>query len=125
MKELAKILVTASMATLLGMSSTADAKGSKKSKAKRATPTKAAAQPQAPVSDVPWYEQGIEDLAPVAKARVKAAPAQPIQAATLDQLGSYQRRKTLAPSGKCTTGCDKSARNISMATQVLVKDSKA
>ncbi len=134
MKDLAKILVTASIATLLGMSSTADAKGSKKSKAKRATPAKAAAQPATPASDVPWYEQGIDDLTPSAVVKPKEVKRihkvstsmtvlGSAAAPSINQLGNYQRRTTLAPSGLCTTGCDKTARNISMANFKLVKDS--
>jgi hypothetical protein len=125
MKHLAKILVTASMATLLGMSSTANAKGSKKTRAKHATKAKAAAQPATPASDVPWYEQGIDDLAPVVKTKPSKVEAMQPVAPRVENLGTYQRRRTLAPSGLCTKGCDKTARNINMATLVLVKEGKA
>lgn len=127
MNHLAKIFLTASMATLLGLSSTADAKGSKKHKGKRAQASKTVAQASAAADAVPWYEQGLEDLAPARNTKTKvtqvktSAPLGP----SFERRGQAQMRRTQAPSGLCTTGCDKSARNISMATLVLVKDSKA
>ena len=127
MNHLAKIFLTASMATLLGLSSTADAKGSKKHKGKRAQASKTVAQESAAASAVPWYEQGLEDLAPASKAKPKVVQVKTSAKVTpsFERLGQKQMRRTQAPSGLCTVGCDKSARNISMATLVLVKDSKA
>jgi hypothetical protein len=127
MNHLAKIFLTASMATLLGLSSTADAKGSKKHKGKRAQASKTVAQESAAADSVPWYEQGLEDLTPASTVKPKVIQVKTSAnvAPSFERLGQKQTRRTQAPSGLCSVGCDKSARNISMATLVLVKDSKA
>ena len=118
MKHLAKTIVLVSMASLLALSSTAEAKHSREHQGKRA---KAAVQEQ----DIPWYEQDLvpatTKVAPQKKAKKKVTTG---AAPTLDRLGYKQRRRTVLPSGLCNMGCDKSARQISLTKIVLVADAK-
>lgn len=126
MRDLAKTIVIVSVATLVGLSASAEAKESRKHKAKRALPSKVTAPAAAAAtSTVPWYEQGLDDLSPVVKTKARPAPTRaPAMPISGPRYVKRQTRTTLAPSGECQEGCDKTARNIHMATLVLVKDAK-
>lgn len=124
MKNLAKTIAIASMAAVLGVSFAADAKGERNHKVKRAKATKTVKKSAPAESSVPWYEQGIADMAPAhAKKTVTVVAKQPA-APILYRTRRQKSRQSFSPSGRCDAGCDKSARNISMATLILVKDSK-
>jgi hypothetical protein len=118
MKYLAKTIVIVSVASLLGVSSTADAKKRSRKQAKAKVTVE---------QDIPWYEQ---DLAP-AQAPAKKAPkkvkksTKKTEAPTLARFGDHQRRRSVQPSGVCGAGCDKSRRKMSISKFELVPDDEA